>query len=378
MNILISSIVYTLAKVFFIFPFKTNQILFQSFDFGKDYTCNPKYICEYLKKTYPGEYEMVWVFQDPQAHDVPGMKKVKYYSPAWFKACATSKVIVLNSTPAAYMPKRKGQKVIETWHAGGAYKRIGLSDNDDAFETWRYNHIRKYIDVFLSSSRAFTQSNIIEGFRYKGEIMKCGMPRNSILLDAEKRDMIRQIVRRKLDIHGIVILYAPTFRGHTNQAKKRENAFPYAQVIEWFKERYEKHITLLVRNHYLDQNTYDYDADIVDVSEYPDMQELLCAADVMINDYSSSMWDFALMEKPCLLYVPDLAFYEKQDRGFFTPIQEWPGILCHDQDELKQAIENLEPEHCAQIARRHIRQMGSYENENATKIVCDRIRQWTK
>ena len=68
--------------------------------------------------------------------------------------------------------------------------------------------------------------------------------------------------------------------------------------------------------------------------------ELLAAADILITDYSSSIWDFALLGRPCFLYVPDLAEYETVDRGFFTPIEEWPGIVCRDDAELEDALED--------------------------------------
>ena len=118
------------------------------------------------------------------------------------------------------------------------------------------------------------------------------------------------------------------------------------------------------------------DASTVDVTDYPDMQELLCAADMLITDYSSCMWDFALLERPCLLYVPDLQQYVDA-RGFFTPIEDWPGLVCETADALYEAARTLDEAHCAQKAREHLQKLGSYESGHAAEQAAERILQVT-
>lgn len=77
--------------------------------------------------------------------------------------------------------------------------------------------------------------------------------------------------------------------------------------------------------------------DVIDVSEYVDMQELLCAADVLITDYSSSMWDYSLTGRPCFIYANDLAQYKKE-RNFHTPITDWPFPMAERNTELQRLI----------------------------------------
>ena len=79
---------------------------------------------------------------------------------------------------------------------------------------------------------------------------------------------------------------------------------------------------------------------MVNVSDYPDMQELLCVADSLITDYSSCIWDYSLLARPCYLYVPDLDEYVNKEQGLFTPIESWYGVICRNNDEL-----------CAQMAK---------------------------
>ena len=103
------------------------------------------------------------------------------------------------------------------------------------------------------------------------------------------------------------------------------------------------------------------------------MQELISASDMLITDYSSSIWDFSLTQKPCILYTPDLSFYSHKDRGFFVPIERWPGKLCCNEEDLIETIENLNMDDCRKIAIRHQMEMVSYEYGNACEQVANYI-----
>jgi len=102
------------------------------------------------------------------------------------------------------------------------------------------------------------------------------------------------------------------------------------------------------------------------------MQELLCAADVLITDYSSSIWDFSFTGKPCFLYAPDLAQYDKE-RGFYTSIETWPAILAEDNDTLIKNILDFNERDFTERVRKHHDDLGSYETGQATQIIGDKI-----
>jgi CDP-glycerol glycerophosphotransferase len=285
---------------------------------------------------------------------------------------------VINRAPDSFLPKRKGQYVINTWHAGGAYKRVGYENTMlNPVEKWTRKRLNEYTDLFVSSSEAFTKSNIL-GYHYTGEILKCGMPRNDIFFHLDEYDRIRTNIRSKLGLeNSFAILYAPTFRGSVKNPEERSSNVIWDELQDERKEN-KKAFRFLVRQHLNDINIYKNDGKVQDLSEYPDMQELLCACDMLITDYSSSIWDFALTKKPCLLYVPDLDAYEQNDRGFFTPIEKWPGIICRNMEELRAAIENLDERKCAEIAEEHLRYMRSYENGHACEAVCAKILEHTQ
>ena len=111
---------------------------------------------------------------------------------------------------------------------------------------------------------------------------------------------------------------------------------------------------------------------------YPDMQELLCCADMLITDYSSSIWDFAILGKPCFLYTLDLEEYEKDDRGFFIPIDKWPGIVCASDEEFIKAVREMTTKKAKEIASKHLKYMGSYESGHACQAISDYIKEYTE
>ena len=110
-----------------VFPVKHNRVVFISYE-GQRYACNPKYVSEYLQCAYPGEWEIIWVLDHPEQYPElkeQGIRVVKNDSPAFMKAVMTAGAIVSNNGLAMYFPPlRKNQCMVNTWHGGGAYKRV--------------------------------------------------------------------------------------------------------------------------------------------------------------------------------------------------------------------------------------------------------------
>ena len=365
-NIGLRRLARTALKLFWFFPLKRDQILFQSFEGGSGYNDNPRYISDALLASGCGCH-IVWAFADPASRELPaGIEKIRYGSLAWFKALAVSGVIVFNVRPPVYLPKRNGQTVIQTWHGGGAYKRINVYDSSRKVRTdWATSQIADYTDVYLTSSEIFTRYNILEAYPYKNRILQSGMPRNDLFFDPVKVSEARHKVKEIYGLEDKIALYAPTFRSTKIGSESR---LPYGSVLWALEKKLGGPVSLLSRSHHHDSGRYASDARVTDVTDYPDMQELLCAADVLITDYSSSIWDYALLGRPCLLYVPDLKDYDRE-RGFFTPPEEWPGVLCPDEAALLDAIEGLDPEDSRLRAGAYLKASGSYESGTACREV---------
>ena len=126
-------------------------------------------------------------------------------------------------------------------------------------------------------------------------------------------------------------------------------------------------------HYYLSDRAMASDAPYLrNATDYPDMQDLLQCADVLLTDYSSCMWDFSLMHRPCFLYARDIAAY-KGERDFYTPIESWPFPLAANNDELAEVIAQFDADRYREAVLRHHRDLGSTESGTAAKQCVDRI-----
>lgn len=357
--------------IFFVFPIKNNRIFFSAYS-GRQYSCNPKYISDWIEQNYKDEFEIIWAFNEPDAFSYlknRNIKCVKFKSIKYLYYLLTSKIVIDNVESWSILPKRTGQYVINTWHGGGAYKGVGLKRKDTS-ETLDKNMLRKNerISIYLSSSKVFSQMTLRESFQYNGKIMECGMPRNDLLIKNDENK--KNIIKEKLGINkktGIVI-YAPTFRHDL----KYKYMLDYEKTLNALKNRFGKEWIMLIRTHYYLQSEKIESSRVKNVSDYPDMQELLLISDVLITDYSSSIWDFSLMEKPCFLFMPDYNEYI-DEREFYTPIQDWPYPASFSMEDLEDKIIKYDYEIAKKRILNHHIKLGICESGMASEIVGKEI-----
>lgn len=370
-------IISYMAKLFFL-PFhiltiKQNRIIFTSLIAKKDsaYSCNPKYIFEYLRDRHDDTYEIIWAFEEPKNYlflKQQNVQLVKHLSLKSLFYLMTARVIVTNGTNVLWIPFRKGQIVINTWHGGGAYKRliIGTGYMKRLIEK-RYIIAGQNTTLFVSSSRTFSHNVIRDVFHFQGSILEVGMPRNDILLRHSHYDIIEKVQNHyELDKKMNILLYAPTYRDTGNYTPLN-----ISRIIHFLMEVTEKDWVCLVRFHYLGCEKTDLCQNhnqIINAGNYPDMQELLIAANLMITDYSSSIWDYSLLEKPCFLYVPDLKKYQKV-RGFDTDINNWCMPYAEDEDALLNLLAQMDTIDWHENAKKHHSSLGSYETGHAAEAI---------
>ena len=357
-------------QIFRLLPLQ-KKVSFIAFS-GRQYSDSPRRISELLAKEHP-EIRQVWAFNEPEKFrflEEKGIKVVKYKSLEYLRYVMTSKVYVDNAEFWSILKFRPGQMVLETWHGGGAYKRVG-GHRIDVNEREQQHAVEKMnkITLFLSSSKAFTKHVIRDAYQYRGEVLECGLPRNDELLDPAPATEIRM----KLGIpeNAKVLLYAPTFRkSHTLDLYDVD----FARLKASLEGRFGGEWIILLRMHYyLSDRVSSIKLPFVrDVTAYPDMQELLLASDVLLTDYSSCMWDFSLMHRPCFLYARDIAAY-RGERDFYTPIESWPFPLASDNDELASVIADFDENAYRAAVDRHHADLGSTESGTAAKQCAQRI-----
>lgn len=363
-----------------IVPVRKNQVMLVN-DLSRKYAGSPKFICEGLERLYPGKFDIVVSVNDPLAYAhlaERGIKVVKFNSFAYFFYGLTSKVFLTNSGGFSYLPIRKSQYVINTWHGGGAYKKCGTDMYNDSEIFRRDLRLQgNHTSAFLSSCKRFTEEVSRAMLVPKKVFWEIGMPRNDIMLRGD--DELRQRVREKLGLNEEekLILFAPTYRKINDNYFKDSVAISYGvdtkRVCTAMEQRFGGKWRFAMRYHPCVVNRGDMeDMGVMDLTDYEDMQELLLAADAMINDFSSSMWDFMLTGRPSFLFAVDLDHYVATTE-VYTPVSEWPFPSSVNNDELERNILEFDEEKYAADCKRHYEALGGCETGKATDLVCQHI-----
>lgn len=274
-----------------------------------------------------------------------------FRSPDYYRTYGRAAVWISNSILAPELLPRAGQTYLQTWH-GTPLKRIGLdvidttqtAMNGKAEIDQRYRDEARKIGVFLSAgsftTRAFASAFDLPAHGPRSPLVETGNPRNDVLATATEAD--RAAARERLGIRAgkRVLLYAPTWRDDQHDSR---SGYVYEQPLDLAALRagLGEDCVLLFRAHYLVTNVIDFDSYggfVRDVSGVDDINELCLAGDVFITDYSSVLFDFALLDRPMIFYMYDLDRYENALGGFYLPVTDVPGPIVRTQDELHAAL----------------------------------------
>ena len=363
-----------IIRIFNCFPIKNNKIFLYSY-YGSQYGCSPKYISEYIVNNHSDKYDIVWAFNDVESKkDIKGIRKVRVMSLKYFYELCTSKVIITNFRTTEIFKKRKEQYYIQTWHSYLRLKQIE-KDTEDTLPPHYVQMAKedsKKLDLLLSGCK-FSTDIFKRAFWYDGEIFEYGTPRNDILF--KNQSDLKNRIKDKLNVNRDkkIILYAPTFR--KNNDLEIYN-IDYSNIINKLKEKFDGEWIFLVKLHpHLIAKSKElvYGDDVLDVTRYDDIQELLSISDVLISDYSSLMFDFGLTEKPCFLYVPDIEEYTKSDRKLYFNINELPFITVKSNDELVNEIDNFNNENYKIKLDEFSKKIGSFEVGNCCRKLEERL-----
>lgn len=333
-------------KKFLHMPMKENWVMFESF-FGKSYSDSPKYIYEYLSKTYPGKYRCIWVLNNDVKLPYEG-KTVKRFSLSYAYYLARCKYHVFNVRQPRWFRKREGEVFLETWHGTPLKKLVFDQDEVTAASPLYKQQFYKQTRVwdYLVSANDFSTDTFRSCFMYDKEMLAEGYPRNDILY-YENKDQIASDLKKKLGIpeNKKTILYAPTWRDDEFYGSG-EYKFALKLDLHKMKEVLGDEYVILLRTHY-------YIADSLDVtgledfafnlSKYNDISEIYLISDMCITDYSSVFFDYGNLKRPVLFFTYDLEKYRDVLRGFYIDIQtEVPGPLLYTSDEVIEAIQNID------------------------------------
>lgn len=320
-----------------LFPVKRNKIVFQSY-YGRGYSDNPKYIAEKLRESEKN-LDFVWVTNGKEKPEVPeGFRVVLFRSFKYIYEMSTAKIWVDNSRKE-YCIKKKNQYYMQTWHGGFAFKKVERAVETELAPCYVKQAKRDALqtDVMLSNCNALSKV-YREDFWYSGEIMQKGLPRNDRLFNFTDEDA--KNIRAKLGIGNDtrVLLYAPTFR---KKLGLQAYTLDYERCCKALEKRFGGKWKILLRLHpnifaAADNISFD-ERFVINASHYPDIQDLYIVSDFLITDYSSVIFDFALLKRRAAFYADDIDDY-MSDRGVYISLFDLPFEVCQNNDDAEKMI----------------------------------------
>ncbi|MGY1823942.1 CDP-glycerol glycerophosphotransferase family protein [Geodermatophilus sp. SYSU D00079] len=301
---------------------------------------------------------------------------VTFGTPESIAALEGADLVVSNDHIPLDWEKRPGATYLQTWH-GTPLKRI---HNDVRWApegrlAYLEHDIAKW-DLLLSPNAASTP-RLRGAFGYTGAVHETGYPRND-LLSSPRADEVRAAVRADLGVSDDqqVVLYTPTWRDDLVFQKTGPQDFEFPVDLDDFTTRLGGDHVLLLRLHNMVMDRLEVvdGSPVRDVCSHPDIRDLYLAADAMVTDYSSTMFDFAITGKPMLFFTYDLAYFRDELRGFYFDLEDVaPGPLLSTSEELVDAIADLDAVAAAH-AERYARFRETFchlEDGHATERVLD-------
>jgi CDP-glycerol glycerophosphotransferase len=341
----------------------------------RGYACNPAAVYAKAKELSPG-VRGVWAVTRGRVSDLPpGVDYVVSGSFAYFRALARARYLINNVNWPDWATKRAGSVHVMTHH-GTPLKQMGLdqlhhpagaTDKDFAAQLRRADRWD-----FSITSNAHTTEAWERAYPCRYETLEVGYPRNDRLARATAQEVAA--VRAELGIEAgqTVVLYAPTHR----------EWHPVATMVldpEDLAARLGPEHVLLVRAHYFHvkpgRAAVTGGGRLMDVSAYPVVEDLYLAADVLITDYSSLMFDYAVLDRPVVIYAPDWLVYKELRGVYFDLMAEPPGAVATTYPDLVELFRTGGyADDAATKARGHFRSRFSYlDDGGAAERVVRRV-----
>ncbi|MEE1765824.1 bifunctional glycosyltransferase/CDP-glycerol:glycerophosphate glycerophosphotransferase [Streptomyces sp. SP18BB07] len=381
-------------EVFLRMPRQRRLVVFES-HLGRQYSDSPRAIYEEMRRQGL-DFDAVWSYTGRPEGFPADATLVRRWSLPYLRALARAEFWIDNQSFPLKLTKRPGTTYLQTWH-GSALKRMGFDEPGWKLKTRaeqaEQQRTLDRFDHFLIRSEHDVRT-LAKAFRLREKVLlRLGYPRNDALARARETDRTdrtdrtartdqRASLAAELGIPEIsaippdkkILLYAPTFR---HQGQRR---FTLPFDVERFAETFGDEYVLLVRAHYLNHVVLppSVRGRVVDVSGHHDVTPVLALADALITDYSSVMFDYALLDRPMVFFTYDYEEYVHEGRGtYFDLLERAPGPIVRTEDELHavlrdSSLEEQTLKHAA-ARERFTADFGEYDKGTAARDVVDQF-----
>ncbi|NKE06824.1 CDP-glycerol glycerophosphotransferase family protein [Mesobacillus selenatarsenatis] len=365
-----------LYNLFKLLPVNERRIIYIS-HYGNRFGCNPKSMYDHIKVHYP-EYTNVIVLNKADVkNEHAGDKVVGYYSVSFLHELATSKYWVVNTNLHPDLSPRKETVYLQTWHAAGAFKKFGLDlpeSRGQEKESWKRD--TSHWTKLISSSESIVETYASACGINQRKIYPIGLPRNDIFFKTNDIAKMKKDFYKDYNIPDDkkIILYAPTYRDTDNDNPIN---LDFSKLQKELGQQYVFVLKLhpFLANYKFKAATKEEEQFVLNLSSIDDIQDLLLIADVLITDYSSVIFDFAITGRPMIFYSYDLGAYE---RGFdFDYRTKLPGPIVFNQEELEVELKDYRKlsetyhEAVLQFAKEYNAGFDGKSTEKAVKLLLE-------
>ncbi|MCI8383986.1 MAG: hypothetical protein HFJ33_03865 [Clostridia bacterium] len=339
---------------------------------GKRYDDSPRFIYEYIKQNPEyKEIKCVWAFIEPNQFDfIPANEKIKIDTFSYYITVLKSKYWITNSSVQRGLNiSNKNHLDVFFTHGMTGIKKIGI-DISERNQSFRLKNQEKFDMIFLGGKKE--KEILVRAWQTKEEnFYVTGLPRNDELYQKNQEKVLTIKQKLKVPLDKKVILYAPTFR-EFYQDSSLDNIIESPFDFEKMKQELEKDFILVVTAHYQVGKLLGIPSNnpfVINAFDYPYINDLLMIADLLISDYSSVVWDYAILERPIFCFGYDYDKYFKE-RGTYLNLEEvfFDGVI-RTQEQLIKAIQNMNYEKQLEHTKKMKEEYVVLE-ENATEKIA--------
>ena len=343
-----------LARIFCILPIQKNKVVFCSFH-GKNCSDAPKTIAEKLREY--GHVKEVWILNNPI--DSPNGSAVKPFTIRELFELETAAVWVDNAHKYPYMLKRKGQLYIQTWHGSVGLKKVEAGAQEVLGRAYveRAKRDASITDLMIADNE-WQYKEMKTVYWYSGEVAKCRV--RHVNKTVKEIDDLKQRISELFgtDSNTHFLLYAPTFRESGDVGPYNLN---YAQVVDALEKKFGGKWAVIVRLHpniFEYQKQIQYNDRILNGSLVEDIGDLTYISDIVVSDYSSSIFYGMRMKKITFIYAED---WKEYNRDFEFDLHELPAIFTASNEEFIQAIAKFDSNEYYRKLDGFLSEIGFYE-----------------
>lgn len=363
---------YIVYNFFTLFPIKKNKIICNNF-MGKGFGDNPKYIVNELIKQKV-DCDIVWVCKHKYAASLPENVRIitKWYGILY--EFATSKIWISNIRLPRYLRKRKKQFYIQTWHGGIGLKKV----EKDVINSLSKGYVKdaiydaKQTDLMIANCD-FIKNLYLNSFWYNGPVFCDGLPKHDLLL---QKDIIKnEMIIKKYNLDGYnLLLYAPTFR---KEMTSEVYNIDFKALINTLNKKTNKKWKIIVKLHpgiSSPEKYINFNKDVLNLSEQDDINDLYSISDILISDYSSTIFDFMLTMKPVFIFATDIDEYKK-DRDFYFDLKELPFAIATNNKQLMENIKSHENNDMIKKYNSFNKKYGVNSTSNSSEKIVEIIKE---